>query len=106
MWIIRATVRHPLLDPAVEHTVFVTSLFHSLTTAVRRLSRCLQQKQALCRRCWKEATTASFLDEVLKIFIRIKTKQGKLKPILAARLAMAAPRVTPKLRKDRNDFDS
>ena len=53
---------------------------------------------------WEEPAAAGFLDQMLIVFGRFKTKQRQAESVLAARLAMATTRVAPELCENRDDL--
>ena len=64
----------------------------------------LVQQQALAGRRGREATTTSFLDEELVIFVRVEAQQRQLEAVLATRLAVTATAIAAELGEDRHNL--
>ena len=99
-----AAVGHPLLDPAVQHAIFVAADLHPLSAAVGRAAGRLQQQQAFARRGGKEPPASSLFHQEFVIVLRNKAQQRQLEAVLAAGLAVAAAAVAAELREDGDDL--
>ena len=99
-----AAVGHPLLDPAVEHAVFVAADVHPLAAAVRRAPLGLSSSRLSPGEEGKQPSATSLLHQEFVIVLGIKSQERQLEAVLAAGLAVAAAAVAAELREDRDDL--
>ena len=99
-----AAVGSALLDPAIEHAIFVASHIHPLPAAMRVAAAGLQEQQAFAGRRGEQAATTALFDEELVVVLRIETEQREFEAVLSARLAVTAAAVAAELGEDRHDL--